>query len=47
MESMWRAALTPRPRDANALQSVHLFAPLYLFASAWIHASRALGTVGS
>ncbi len=46
VSSMWRAALTPRPRDAKVLQSVQKFAPLYLFVSAWIHASRASVTSG-
>lgn len=39
------AAPTPKPRLANALQRVHLLAPAYLLASAWIQASRAETTI--
>ena len=37
--------MTPRPREANAFQSVQRFAPLKRLASAWIHESRASVTV--
>ena len=39
------AAFTPRPREANAVQRVQKFAPPKRFASAWIHALRAVRTV--
>lgn len=42
---MWFAALTPSPREANAVQSVQRFTPLKRFASAWMIASRAVRTV--
>ena len=44
MSSLWFAAFTPRPRDANAFQSTHLLAPPKRLTSAWIHAERAVKT---
>ena len=38
------AALTPRPRLANAFQRIHLLAPPNRLTSAWIQASRAVKT---